>query len=188
MMDRRAAAKAIGDFLRALGHEPEGELAGTGERVADAWADDLLEGEAIDAAAVLREGSLGVTQSGMDLVVVRDIAVTTVCPHHLLPAFGSASVVYLPGGRVAGIGTLARVVDVVSRRLTLQEQIGRTVVDLLCNELGARGALCKLSLTHTCLVSRGERKTSALVETASLGGDFASDAEMRTLAFAMLGR
>ena len=188
MMDRRAAARAIEDFLRALGHAPEGELAGTGERVADAWADDLLEGESIDAAAVLREGSLGVVQSGMDLVTVRDVAVTTVCPHHLLPAFGMATIVYWPSGRVAGIGTLARVVDVVARRLTLQEQIGRTVVDLLCSELGARGAHCKLSLTHTCLVSRGERKTSAIVETLAFGGEFASDADGRALALAALGR
>jgi GTP cyclohydrolase IA len=53
MVDREAAARAIEDFLRALGHEPVGELEGTGERVADAWADDLLEGESIDAAARL---------------------------------------------------------------------------------------------------------------------------------------
>lgn len=188
MIDRRAAARAIEDFLRALGHAPEGELAGTGERVADAWADDLLEGESIDAAAVLREGSLGVEQTGMGLVVVRDIAVTTVCPHHLLPAFGMAALVYLPGRRVAGIGTLARVIDVVARRLTLQEQIGATVVELLGSELGARGALCKLSLTHTCLVSRGERKAGAIVETLAFGGTFAEEADGRALALAALGR
>ncbi|MDI1479967.1 GTP cyclohydrolase I [Polyangium sp. y55x31] len=187
MIDRRAAARAVEDFLRALGHEPVGELEGTGERVADAWADDLLEGESIDAAAVLREGSLGVTDTGTGIVVVRDLAVTTICPHHLLPAFGSAIVAYQPGARVAGIGTLARVVDVVARRLTLQEQIGATVVDLIGRELEAKGALCKLSLTHTCLVSRGERKTGAIVETLSFGGSFATS-DGRALALAALGR
>jgi len=189
MVDREAAARAIEDFLRALGHEPTGELEGTGERVADAWADDLLEGESIDAAAVLREGSLGVSaSSSMGLVVVRDLAVTTVGPHHLLPAFGTAIVAYLPGRRVAGIGTLARVVDVVARRLTLQEEIGATVVDLIHRELEAKGALCKLTLTHTCLVSRGERKTGALVETIAFGGAFAEEGEWRALALSALGR
>ncbi|MBK9262867.1 MAG: GTP cyclohydrolase I [Polyangiaceae bacterium] len=188
MIDRTAAARAIEDFLRALGHEPTGELEGTGERVADAWADDLLEGQSIDAAAVLREGSLAVDPAGTNLVIVRDLAVTTVCPHHLLPAFGSAAIAYLPGARVAGIGTLARVVDVVARRLILQEQIGTTVVDLVCSELGAEAALCRLALTHTCLVSRGERKTSAIVETIAFGGAFAKDAEGRTLALTALGR
>src|SRR5690242_9889808 len=107
MVNREAAARAIEDFLRALGHEPEGELAATGERVADAWADDLLEGEAIDAAAVLREGALEVDAGDAGLVVVRDLAVTTMCPHHLLPAQGVGLVAYLPGERVAGIGTIA---------------------------------------------------------------------------------
>src|SRR5262247_2338661 len=117
-MDRKAAARAIEDFLRALGHEPEGDLEGTGERVADAWADDLLEGESIDAAAVLREGALDVDGAERGLVVIRDLDVTTMCPHHLLPAHGVAIVAYVPGSRIAGIGTLAHVVDVLARRLT----------------------------------------------------------------------
>jgi GTP cyclohydrolase I len=187
MVDRTAAARAIEEFLRALGHLPEGDLEGTGERVADAWADDLLEGEAIDAAAVLREGSLD-ADGRAGLVVVRDLAVTTMCPHHLLPALGNALVAYLPGDRIAGIGTLAHVVDALSRRLTLQERIGADVATLLVRELGARGALCKLTLTHTCLVARGERKANALVETLAVAGTFAHASPDRDLAFAALGR
>jgi GTP cyclohydrolase IA len=188
VIDRTAAARAIEDFLRALGHEPIGELAGTGERVADAWADDLLEGQSIDPAAVLREGSLDVTPSGTGLVIVRDLAVTTVCPHHLLPAFGTATIAYLPRSRVAGLGTLARVIDVVARRLILQEQIGTTVVELVCSELDAEAAVCRLALTHTCLVSRGERKTSSIVETIAFGGSFAHDFAGRNMALLTLGR
>jgi GTP cyclohydrolase I len=187
-VDRRAAARAIEDFLRALGHAPEGNLEGTGERVADAWADDLLEGESIDAGAVLREGSIEAGPGGGCLVVVRDLAVTTMCPHHLLPAHGTGLVAYLPGDRLAGIGTLAHVLDALSRRLTLQERIGADVVALLARELGARGALCKLALTHSCLVARGERKTGAVVETIAVSGTFAHASPDRDLAFAALGR
>jgi GTP cyclohydrolase I len=187
MVDRRAAARAIEDFVRALGYVPEGDLEGTGERVADAWADDLLEGASIDAAAVLREGSMEAV-AGSGLVVVRDLAVTTMCPHHLLPAFGTGLLAYLPGHRLAGIGTLAHVVDALSRRLTLQERIGADVVALLVSELGARGALCKLALTHTCLVARGERKAGAVVETIAVSGTFAHPSPDRDLAFAAIGR
>jgi GTP cyclohydrolase IA len=186
MIDRRAAARAIEDFLRALGHSPEGELAGTGERVADAWADDLLDGEAIDAAVLLREGSLAMDAEGSGLVLVRDLAVTTMCPHHLLPAHGTATVAYLPGARVVGIGTIAHVVDVLAHRLTLQERIGDDVVALLVHELGARGALCRLALTHSCLIARGERKTGSIVETIAVAGTFASATPDRDLAFLAL--
>lgn len=188
MIDREAAARAIEDFLRALGHEPEGDLAGTGERVADAWADDLLEGEAIDAAAVLREGSIAIDADGAGLVVVRDLAVTTMCPHHLLPAMGTGLVAYLPGDRVAGIGTIAHVLDALSRRLTLQERIGADVAAMLVRELGARGALCKLALTHSCLSARGERKSGAIVETLAVAGSFATASPDRELALAAIGR
>jgi GTP cyclohydrolase I len=187
MIDRKAAARAIDDFLRALGHEPVGELAGTGERVADAWADDLLEGEAIDATVVLREGSLAASAEGMGLVTMRDIAVNTMCPHHLLPAHGTALVAYLPDRRIVGIGTIAHVVDVLSRRLTLQEQIGESVTALLVHELGARGALCRLALTHSCLIARGERKTGTVVETLTVAGTFTQSGPDRDLAFTALG-
>jgi GTP cyclohydrolase IA len=175
MVDRKAAARAIEEFLRALGYEPTGELKGTGERVADAWADALLEGEAIDVAA-----------DGAGLVMVRDLAVTTMCPHHLLPAHGTAMVAYLPGDRIAGIGTIAHVVDVLARRLTLQERIGADVTALLVHELGARGALCRLALTHSCLIARGERKSGAVVETFAVAGTFAHSGPDRELAFAAI--
>jgi len=186
MVDRKAAARAIEDFLRALGHEIEGDLAGTGERVADAWADDLLEGESIDAAAVLREGAIEAGPHERGLVVIRGLSVTTMCPHHLLPGHGTGLIAYLPGDRVAGIGTLGHILDALARRLTLQERIGGQVVELLVSELGARGALCKLSLTHSCLVARGMRKAGALVETIAVAGAFAEATAERDLAFAAI--
>ncbi len=185
MLDRKAAARAIDDFLRALGHEIEGDLVGTGQRVADAWADDLLEGHAIDAAAVLRDGSLPL-EGDAGLVVIRDLAVTTSCPHHLLPAHGIGLVAYLPTSRIAGIGTVAHVLDALAHRLTLQERIGAEVAELLVRELGARGALCRLALTHTCLIARGERKSGALVETLALAGSFADAGADRELALAAI--
>lgn len=186
-MDRKAAASAIEDFLRAIGHEPVGELAGTGERVADAWLGELLHGYTVDPVSVLKAGSIempGCSASSGALVTLRDMAVMTMCPHHLLPAYGTSLVAYLPGRCVAGLGTIAQVVDAFARRLALQEQIGAQVAELLVKELGAAGALCKLSLTHMCLALRGEKKERSLVETLSFAGSFAVPGPDRDLALA----
>ncbi|AKT36995.1 GTP cyclohydrolase I [Chondromyces crocatus] len=188
VIDRKAAARAVEDFLRALGHEIEGDLVGTGERVADAFADDLLQGDALDPAALLRDGAIAAGAHERGLVILRDLHITTMCPHHLLPGHGTGIVAYLPGDRVAGIGAIARVVDALSRRLTLQERIGGQLVDLLVDELGARGALCKLSLTHTCLIARGERKAGTIVETLAAAGLLARPSPERELAIAALLR
>lgn len=188
MIDKPAAARAITDFLRALGHEPEGELVGTGERVAEAWANDLIRGESIDAAALLRGGAIEAPEGSARraVIAVRDLTVTTMCPHHLLPAHGVGLVAYMPGDKVAGLGVIAAVLDAVARRLTLQETIGEEVASLLVRELGARGALVKLSLTHMCLVARGERKAGAVVDTLAVAGSFAEATPDRDLALAAL--
>ncbi|EYF05980.1 GTP cyclohydrolase I [Chondromyces apiculatus] len=188
VIDRKAAARAVEDFLRALGHDIEGELVGTGERVADAFADDLLKGHGVDPGALLRDGAMAASAHERGLVILRDLWVDTMCPHHLLPGHGTATIAYLPGDRVAGIGTIARVVDALSQRLTLQERIGGQLVDLLVEDLGARGALCKISLTHTCLVARGERKTGTVVDTLAASGVLARPSPERDLAIAALLR
>lgn len=187
MIDREEAARAIAAFLRALGHEPAGDLEGTPERVADAWADDLLEGESIDVGAVLREGSITNPRGAPQLVTLRDLTVSTTCPHHLLPAHGHADVIVLAGDQLVGLGTVARALDALARRLTLQETIGNTLASLLVSELGARGALCRLRLVHTCLVVRGERKAGSTVETVAMAGAFAEAGPERDLALASLG-
>jgi len=176
--DRDRAARAIEEFLRALGHDPEGDddLRETGQRVADAWIDDLLEGERIDARALLEAESFAVG-SGSGVVLLRDVEVATVCPHHLMPAMGTALIAYAPGERVAGLGTLKRVLDACSRRMTLQERIGQEFVDLVMGGLKARGAACQLKLKHACLSARSPR-CGAWVETLATAGSLAPGGEV----------
>ena len=117
-MNREAAARAIEAFLRALGRDPGSpELAGTGARVAAAWADELLSGYDVDVDALLGEAVMPGTTA---LVVVRDLPVTTTCPHHLMVSTGVAAVAIAPHERLVGLGAVARVVDVYARRLALQ--------------------------------------------------------------------
>lgn len=185
-MDKAAAERAIADFLRALGRDPrlEPELAETPKRVAEAFADELLTGYATDLAALLADGSPP-AKSSPGIVVVRDIAVATVCPHHLLSSLGHATVAYRPGERVLGLGTLARLVDACARRLALQEQIGEQVVTSLVELGGARGAFCQITLRHSCLSARGSRQADATVRTQASAGDLADPGCARELDLAL---
>jgi GTP cyclohydrolase I len=181
-MDRHAAAQAIDAFLRALGRDParDPDLAGTGARVAAAWADDLLAGYGVDVDALL---AANVLPGRSELVVVRDIPVYTTCPHHLLGSSGRATVAYAPDQRLVGVGTVAAIVDAFARRLALQEQIGESVVASLGKHLSPRWAACRLLLTHGCMTARGERAHGSRVETVALHGDGAD----RALVSAVLG-
>jgi GTP cyclohydrolase I len=170
VMDRDAAARAVDAFLRALDRDPAKEpaLAETGARVAAAFADDLLAGYAVDVDTLL---SQNVLPGRSTLVVARDLPVATTCPHHLLPSQGRATVAFQPHERLVGVGALARLVDALSRRLALQEEIGERVVAALEEHLAPRWAGCRLVLTHACMTARGQRAHGSLVETVALRGD-----------------
>ncbi len=189
-VDRTAAVRAISDFLSALGFDPttHAELADTPERVTEAFSDDLLRGQGVDLGKLVRSGASAaplVARAGP--VSISEIAVATVCPHHLLPALGVAHVVYLPGESLLGIGTIAALVDACARRLTLQEAIGERVVGALMEHAGARGAYCELALEHACLRARGERQAAAVVRSSARAGELAGPNGLRELVLA-LGR
>lgn len=168
-MDRQAAARAIESFLRAMGRDPalDPELAGTGERVAQAWADELLAGYAIDVDALLARSVLRGT---CELVVVRDLPVATLCPHHLMPSIGEATVAFAPDQHLVGLGALAQLVDAFARRLALQEQIGQNVAAVLARHVSPRWSACRIVLSHACMLARGERSRGARVETVAIAG------------------
>lgn len=178
MVDRQAAERAIAAFLRALGHDPEAspELSETPARVAEAFERDLLSGYSVDIRALLQTESTPISEDGpRGPVIVRDAAVSSLCPHHLLPSMGVATVAYLPGDRIVGIGTLTRLVDAFARRLTLQEAIGENVVRALVEHAGARGAYCRLELKHACLSIRGTKQSTATVVTVARRGSVIGD-------------
>jgi GTP cyclohydrolase I len=194
--DRKAAARAIDDFLRAIGRDPKRDpnLAGTGARVADAYIDELCDGydvdvEALFAASVIDgadgESARSAARSTPEVVSVRDIAVTTMCPHHLLPGGGRATVAFAPQGKLLGIGAIVTLVDAFAHRLTLQETIGEEVAGALAKHLKPRWAGCRLMMSHACMCARGERRHGSHVETVALHGTL-TDAD-RALAHRALG-
>lgn len=168
--DLDAAAAAIEQFLAALGHDTRSdpELVGTGRRVAEAFANDLLAGYAMDPAAILAD-TTSTRAAGM--VVLTNVHTTAICPHHLLPAPGVVHVGYLPGDRVVGLGALARLVDCHARRLVLQEDLGEAIVGSLVAHLGAKAAGVVVRLHPTCVSTRGPRQHLAEAVTSAFAGD-----------------
>lgn len=183
-MDRAAAASAIEAFLRALDLpvDRDPELEGTGVRVTSLWADELLDGYAIDTRALF--GDAMPAREGAPVVTIERLTTHVVCPHHLTLGRGFAAVAYLPRDRVVGLGTIARLVDAHTHRLVLQEDAGQRIARALVDELGARGGACMLEMRHGCLEHHGEKKRGALVRTISLAGSFAG--EDRNLALSSL--
>jgi GTP cyclohydrolase IA len=185
-VDRGRAERAVREFLLALGRNPEQEpeLQGTPARVVEAYATELLSGYDVDVKALLSEGEAISENESSGLVALSGISVSTVCPHHLLLSNGVASVVYRPGSRLFGLGTLAALVNAYARRLSLQESIGESVVQALVEHGGARAAFCEIRLVHGCLVARGSRQTGAELSTSARRGDLDS----AELSLALRGR
>lgn len=186
-VDLQAAAQAIEAFLTALGHPPDSDpqLRDTGRLVARAFHEEFLCGYAADPAALLRDS---IASTGGDLVVVKDLSITCICPHHLLPATGLLHLGYLPSNRIVGFGALERVAQALSRRLILQEALCEQIAQALVDELGARGAGCIAELQPACLTARGKRPTHAKVVTAATSGVLRENADLRREFFALAQR
>jgi GTP cyclohydrolase I len=172
-VDRARAERAVREFLVALGQKPDAdpELVGTPARVVEAYANELLSGYDVDVKALLAEGEAVSENKPSGFIALSGISLSTICPHHLLLSNGSASVVYRPGSRLFGLGTLASVVNAYARRLSLQESIGENVVQALVEHGGARAAYCEIRLVHGCLVARGSRQSGTELTTTARRGD-----------------
>lgn len=172
-MDRDRAQKAIRDFLVALGVDPASQpFADTPERVADAWIDELLEGYNVDVPKLLAGNVIArEARTPHEVVVVRDIPITTMCPHHLMPGLGTAVVAFEPKENVVGVGAVAKAAQALARRLALQETTGELMARALYDAVKPAWAACRMILSHTCMTARGERAHGARLETVAVVGD-----------------
>lgn len=173
-------AMAIRSFLRAAGRPLDGELRGTPERVAEAWANDFLDGYAVTTKAALGPLiSLGPEASSAGLVCVTGIDFHASCPHHLLPYRGLAHIAYLPSKSVVGFSRLGRLVDARAHRLVLQEALAAEIAVELASGTEARGAACVLEAEQACLSCRGQPRRRARTHVEAFVGEFAESAELR---------
>lgn len=180
-LELRAAERAVGDLLRALGQDPSSEhLVDTPRRVAAAYAELLTP----------REFSLTTfpNDEGYDeLVLARDIPLYSLCQHHLLPFNGVAHVGYLPGARILGLSKLARVVEMFARRLQVQERLTKQVADWLQDHLEPKGVGVVIEAEHLCMSMRGVQARGCRTVTSALHGLLRGDARSRAEFFALSG-
>lgn len=176
---KEALAAAVRELLRACGLDLDhGDLRGTPRRVAQLWESLVLSGYDADPAAILGDPVLG--EGDTELVVVRDIPCHGMCPHHLMPWVGQATVAYLPQDKLVGFGRLADLIHCFTRRLTLQERVCNDIADALMEHLDARGAACVITGQHNCLNVPND-KHGARVVTASYRGELKTRPDLQAL-------
>ncbi|VDM31353.1 unnamed protein product [Hydatigera taeniaeformis] len=122
------------------------------------------------------------------LVVVRDIEMFSMCEHHMIPFMGRVSVGYLPNGKVIGLSKIARIVEVFSRRLQVQERLTHQIAEALMTALRPRGVGVLVEATHMCMVMRGVQKVNAFTVTSVMMGEMEEDAKYRREFLMMIGK
>jgi GTP cyclohydrolase I len=173
--DLERAAAAIRELLAAVGEDPDRDgLRETPQRVAKSFA-ELLSGYREDPGVHLERQF---TIDHQEMVIVRDIAFSSMCEHHMLPFMGRAHVAYLPGidGAVCGLSKLARLVDGFAHRLQVQERLTGQIADAMMNRLHAEGALVVMEAEHLCMTIRGVKKPGSLTTTSAVRGSLNNQA------------
>ena len=183
-MDAQKIEQAILAVLEAVGEDPQREgLVGTPGRVARMY-EEILGGTIKDPKD---EITVIYGEQYDEIVAVRDIPFYSVCEHHLLPFHGKAHVAYLPlGGRITGLSKILRVIEVLSRRLQLQERLTRQIAETLMATLQPRGVMAIVEAEHLCLSMRGIKKPNTTTVTSAVEGIFRENIATREEALRLL--
>ena len=156
--------------LSLLGEDPDREgLLKTPERLAKAMQFST-QGYGMDAQAILNSAKFHEEIS--EMIVVKDIELYSMCEHHMLPFFGRAHIAYIPNGWITGLSKLARVVDVFSKRLQVQERLTTQILDAIVDALNPLGAAVVIEAAHLCMMMRGVQKQNSVTTTSAFYGEF----------------
>jgi len=170
----KEAEEAFKTILNWLGEDPSREgLLETPKRVVKAYK-EYFGGYTQDAEQIL-EKTFGDVEGYDDMVVEKNISVTSHCEHHMAPIVGTAHVAYIPNQRVVGLSKLARVVEVFSKRLQTQERLTMQVAKTLMTSLDAKGVAVTIDAAHQCMTMRGIKKENATTVTNYFLGQFKED-------------
>ena len=168
MQSQRIRA-AVRELLEAIGEDPDRpELASTPDKVAEAYS-SFFKGIGVDPASVLGETF---PAEHNEAVILKDIELVSICEHHLLPFTGNAHIAYLPSDRVAGLGRLAAVVEILAARPQLQENLTAQIADAIETGLDAKGVIVVVEAKHQCVASRGARQPEVNTITMASRGVF----------------
>jgi GTP cyclohydrolase IA len=169
-MDLRKIEKGVRLILEGIGEDPErAGLKETPERVARMYQ-EIFSGIETPTEELLKsiEG-----ESHDEMVLLKDIPFYSVCEHHLIPFIGKAHVAYIPsGGKIVGLSELVKAVEVLAKRLQVQERLTTQLVDMIMNKLKPKGAMVIIDAEHLCISMRGMKKPGTRTVTSAVRGIF----------------
>ncbi len=178
--------RAVREILFAIGEDPDRDgLLRTPHRVAEMYA-EICSGLHEDPS---RHLIVTFEANHDEMVLVRDIALYSMCEHHLAPFHGRAHVAYIPGadGRITGLSKLARLVDGFAKRPQVQERLTTQIADAIVEVLRPRGAFVMIEAEHLCMSMRGVRKPGTLTLTSAVRGLFKDNAATRAEVMSLIG-
>lgn len=185
-IDTNAIKEHIKGIIVALGDDPNREgLLDTPDRVAKMY-EEVFEGMNYtnDEIAAMFDKTfdrdMDFNDGDKDLVVVKDIDIFSYCEHHLALMYDmKVTVAYVPKGKVIGLSKIARICDMVSKRLQLQERIGSDIADIMQKVTGSIDIAVLIEGCHSCMTARGIKKTAAKTYTTTLRGKFKDDISLQ---------
>jgi len=162
--------KTYKETIGLLGEDASREgLEKTPERVAKAMQ-FLTQGYQQNAVAILDSAKFHEQIS--EMIIVKDIELYSMCEHHMLPFYGKAHVAYIPNGWITGLSKVARVVDVFSRRLQVQERLTTQILGAIKESLNPLGVAVVIEASHLCMMMRGVQKQNSVTTTSAFWGEF----------------
>jgi len=168
--------KLVEQMITFIGDDPNREgLRQTPERVIKSWH-QIFAGYTQNPEEIFKTFEA----DGYDeIVLLKNIEFYSMCEHHILPFFGKIHIAYIPKGRVIGISKLARLAEIYTRRLQIQERIGIQIVSDLEKYLKPLGVACIIEAQHFCMIARGIQKQNSIMVTSALTGVFKTKIEAR---------
>ena len=163
-------SEAYKNIIQQIGEDENREgLLKTPERIAKAMQ-FMTQGYEMDAKAILESAKFHEDVS--EMVIVKDIELYSMCEHHMLPFYGKAHIAYIPNGYITGLSKIARVVDVYSKRLQVQERLTEQILNAIKDSLNPLGVAVVLEASHLCMMMRGVAKQNSVTTTSAFYGEF----------------
>lgn len=182
-MDKKKIEQGIKLVLEAVGADlKKKDIATTPQRVAQMY-EEILNGQFTNAEEELE---VVLEQKHDEIILLKNIPLYSLCEHHLLPFIGKANVAYIPDKRITGLSKIARVVDVLSKRLQVQERLTTEIADVIMKKLKPKGVMVVIEAEHLCMSMRGVKKPGTLTTTSVVRGIFLTNQKTRQEALSLI--